>query len=179
MPEERKLRVVLVGEDNPQSTDPRAALWDDPPGCAGARLRDILGLDRRTYRRVTRVNLCNPTWNGRAARKEAGRLLKEHKDDLLVLLGRRVGNAFGLTGWPLMRLGSIWTFDGRATLPGSVQVALLPHPSGLNLLWNDPRAVQDARYLLREAGADLPVPEPAEDAPSDLDMLRRYLAGGR
>ena len=57
-------------------------------------------------------------------------------------------------------------------------MVLLPHPSGANLLWNDPRATQDARWLLREARADLPVPEPGDTAPSALDMLRGYLSGG-
>jgi hypothetical protein len=31
-------------------------------------------------------------------------------------------------------------------------IVLLPHPSGRNLMWNDPGIVERARHLLRGAG---------------------------
>lgn len=49
---------LLCGLDNPQSSDPRYALYPEPARCAGERLMKLLGLSKRDYLRLfERANL--------------------------------------------------------------------------------------------------------------------------
>lgn len=135
--------VLLVGEDNPQSSDPRHALFPYPAGCAGNRLQErILGLSTAHYLALWRTNLCSPRWRAAEARIRAEDLLVGPWR-VIVMLGRKVGDAFGhVMGVPVAPWGTYLP-------PGSDKILLsLPHPSGRNLAWNDPRAAGTARKLI-------------------------------
>lgn len=129
-------RILLVGEDNPYSRDPRYALYPDPPGSAGGRLCfKIMGLTKKEYiRRFERVNLCAGKWDTYEAEGRAGEIARQLKWEHVVLLGSRVNTAFGLFHRPP------FTFYGR--------YVTLPHPSGRNRAWNEPGAIQKARDFL-------------------------------
>jgi len=139
-------RVLLVGEMNPISFDPRYALYPLPENCTGGRLCKILGLSAREYLRTfDRVNLvrrgAGKKWQATTMRMSAD-LLKHRRR---ILLGARVCTAHRVPFRPFR------TFRINET----VTVLVLPHPSGRNRIWNDPasavrtrRAV--ARFLRKE-----------------------------
>lgn len=158
-------RILLCGEDNPQSAAPEHALFPYPPGCAGHRFcNDILGVTRHTYLATWRTNLCNPTWSMREARKRASDLV--HLDapwTTIVLLGRKVAEAFSkITDGALepFAFGTLNTTNGvdpwGQDIPWTIDIVSLPHPSGRNFLWNDPRRALDARALLQEVAPEYP-----------------------
>lgn len=136
------MRPLLVGEDNPYSADPRHALFPHPERSAGYRIATvILGLTRAEYlRRFDRVNLCAGKWSAPEARETARRIeLRRPPRAPIILLGRKVADAFGVARPPF----SIYAFDG-----GRPRFYLLPHPSGLSRVWNEPGAIERARALL-------------------------------
>lgn len=144
------MKPLLVGEMNPYGADPRYALYHEPRGATGDRLcRLIMGLSGKEYiRRFDRVNLCAGKWSIVAARTAARGLSDVvEQRPAVVLLGRKVCDAFGLAYDPFSILrgregGGIW----RTT------VVLLPHPSGLNRIWNEPGSIARARAALVDAG---------------------------
>lgn len=146
--------VVLVGELNPYGADPRMALHDLPDAASGARLRRILGLSRPRYRALTRYNLCEGQWDLEEARGQAQVILHDHRGDVLVLLGRKVASAFRHRH---ARLLSIVDEVGHAPW------VILPHPSGLNRLWNDGETERRTIALLREVAPEVPWLEQTED----------------
>lgn len=129
-------RLTLVGEANPHSDDPWMALFPLPRGCAGDRLRRLLGLSRTQYLvRFDRVNLCGRHWSSKTSRRRAQDL--RASGGHLILLGRRVAGAFGVEA------------DYLAVVRDHPCVFyLLPHPSGLNRWWNDERNCDAARAFL-------------------------------
>ena len=137
--------VVLVGELNPYGRDPRYALYDEPVGSAGWRLRTrVLRVNRATYFGFKRHNLCVGKYSVPEARVEAGRLYLEQYDSrrvdaVFVLLGRKVATAFGCAGYDPF------------TRPEGMRIVLLPHPSGLCREWNVPLAYDQAGSLLKSA----------------------------
>jgi len=149
-------RILLCGEDNPYGSAPEFALYCYPSGCAGYRLRRILGLPQHQYLALRRTNLCVGGWSTKAARSRARELLVTcdpvAPPSVLVLLGRKVTEAFeevALAGAPLAAF-STWT-----CCSGTILVSL-PHPSGRNLVWNQPWARDRARQLLREVAPEVP-----------------------
>ncbi len=141
---------VLVGETNPYGTEPRYALFCAPRHSAGARLqRVVLGLRRHRYVELPRYNLCTGPWRIGPARQAATRIRAEHPDEVLVLCGRKVATAFGHPK------------TAPFTYLASEQLVLLPHPSGLCQVWDEPDAVERARALLQPIFPDLPLGEVA------------------
>lgn len=135
-------RVLLIGEDNPQSADPSFALWNYPPNCAGERLqRLILNLEPRTYLACWRTNLCNPAWSIRAAQARAAELLAatDAPWTLIVALGSKVAKLLEVE--PM----STRLVDGAGWRGAIVAI---PHPSGRNRVWNAPEAIATARMLV-------------------------------
>ncbi len=145
-------RLVLIGEDNPQSSAPEHALFPAPAGCAGNRLQEkILGLRRATYLSIWRTNLCNPTWSAPAAHLRAGSLLAETGPwDVMILLGSKVAGVFGKI---LEEKLEPFTVTGIGHMQ---RVVCLPHPSGRNLVYNHPLASATARKILSEVCPDVP-----------------------
>lgn len=154
--------ILLVGEDNPYGQDPRFALYHKPRHASGNRLRQHLGLRDATYERLQKINLCTKKWSLREARERA-QLLTERGAvgglRIIVLLGAKVRDAFGLE----------MEFFGVLSDPAVTPVfVLLPHPSGLNRLWNQPGARERAQAILRRLMPSVPWGEisPAETAGS-------------
>ena len=149
--------VLLVGEDNPLSADPRYALYHEPAGCAGHRLQSrILGLlPRQSYLPIWRTNLCVGGWRSDMAKDRAAVLCRPSSPwRLVVMLGVRVSDAFAEA--TRVHVGPLGV--GRAEpVPGTgIRLVSLPHPSGRNLLWNDRGKVGLARALLRRACPGVP-----------------------
>lgn len=136
--EEAKAKPLLVGESNPYGRDPYFALYPAPDGCSGHRLCClILGMRRTEYLRVfERKNLCDGKWTMREARVAAAELRTWKAP--LILLGAKVARAFEFDSFEPFTVA-----DGGKTL-------VLPHPSGLCRMWNEPGAFQRARLLVAE-----------------------------
>lgn len=142
---------IFIGEANPYGDDPYYALHDYPLTSAGGRLRfKILGVYSRTYLACERFNLCPRTWSREQARVRAADLLNTRPGEVLVLLGRKVAEAFGVADVP--------PFATKQII-GGPRLVVLPHPSGLNRLWHEPGAVQRARTAILAACPDFPVGE--------------------
>lgn len=144
--------VLFVGEMNPYGSDPSYALYDAPTKASGYRLRTmVLGVSRETYLDpcvIARVNLCEGEWDRSRAKHRAAELLTCARDySAIVLLGKKVRDAFGL------RSGSLVLYR-----VAGVPFVHLPHPSGLSRSWDDPATVEKARSLLREV-TSLPIGE--------------------
>lgn len=163
--------ILLLGEDNPQSDDPRHALFPEPPGCAGNRLQEkIFKVDHALYLAMWRTNLCNPTWELQAARARALVIAPQAATvadavpwKTIVLLGAKVMRAFA----EAHSIPEMPPFAERrwcrayVETPGNVSVhseplIYLPHPSGRSQAWNAPAAVHRARALLAVAAPEIP-----------------------
>jgi len=141
--------IHLVGELNPYGEDPRFALYDEPIGASGHRLREyILGIPRRVYLAdslFTRQNLCVGHWHRETARARMEILIDSlTSGDLVVTLGRRVAQARQSQYVPTPRPWEVQKVVSRGSL-----LLALPHPSGLCREWNDPAAARRARDILR------------------------------
>lgn len=132
--------MVLVGELNPYGADPYFALYHLPRNASGNRLREILGLRDHVYEQLDKVNLCTGKWSLPAARKAAHDLLERYR--LVVCLGTKVRTAVGGPEF----------FTARAVTDGATAqtIVSLPHPSGLNRMWDEPGARETARRLMRD-----------------------------
>lgn len=157
-------RVILIGENNPYGSDPEFALYDHPPGCAGHRLRRVLGLSSDQYLGLHRVNLCDDDFSKAQAEKRAFELMDLRMPwNVLVLLGRKVTGAFekvALGGASLVAFGTCAHPSGRALVS-------LPHPSGRNLVWNQTSARHRAREILRALAPELPWGSVGADAQAE------------
>ena len=141
------MRPLFVGEDNPYGSNPRYALYPYPANSAGGRLCfKILELEMREYlKRYDRVNLCTGKWSIKAARLKVGELKKAlGPGQTYVLLGSKVCSAFDVPFEPF----SIQWADGVQRDGATI---VLPHPSGLNRLGNEPGMFEKAREALYRA----------------------------
>lgn len=149
--------VAVVGELNPYGADPRYALYHEPEGASGDRLRRILGLTVRSYVALSKYNLCVGKWSAPLARLKALAIWEDHRT--IVVLGSKVRSAFDrLVGKPLDK-PPITRYHDES---GHVLI-WLPHPSGLNRMWNDRINVLRSRELV-ETHAGIP-PEVEEFLP--------------
>lgn len=148
--------VLFVGEDNPQSSESRHALYPYPSGVAGDRLaRLVLGVLGRRLLKQWRTNLCNPTWNVKLARKRA-RVLTGLDDeyhgelpwDRYVLLGAKVSGVFS-------DLLKIELPEFSMIEHAGMRLLRLPHPSGRCRAWNDPNSTLRARAVMREFAPEI------------------------
>jgi uracil-DNA glycosylase len=135
-----------------------------PPlgGRAGRLLADLAGLVgyAELAERFEIRNLL-PYWPGPASGKgdrfssaEAraraeGELRYLAAGDRLLLLGKGVQKAFGVSGDPCTSTEIRLRGRGQAA-PASLTAYLLPHPSGVNLWWNDPENREAASRFFRE-----------------------------
>lgn len=126
--------TVLIGMNNPHSDDPRFALAPHPRGVAGHNLwrmaNEVCGVSRAQYMRtLQRINLClGATYDGKLARDKVESLGEELRGRRVILMGDEVRRSFWL---PKLRLYDWHERDGMLWCQ-------LPHPSGLNRLYNDP-----------------------------------------
>jgi hypothetical protein len=138
-------RVLLLGEDNPYGSDPSFALYCYPIGCAGYRLRRILGLPQHQYLALHRGNLCDGPWSMKEARRRAALLVCEPTAPwrTIVMLGRKVADAFGYEQ-------PFFTSAPAPRTDGEMRLVSLPHPSGRNAGSWTGNARERAREILRE-----------------------------
>ena len=140
-------KPVLIGMNNPLSTDPEHALYPYPPGSTGHRIWKMLkartGVLRVEYLRTfDRRNLVESrTWNAnkRFLMARANAMIPSLQGCTVVVFGNAVREAFGLPRHlvhPLESRGVLWR--------------QLPHPSGRSLWYNDPGHVRVAELLLEE-----------------------------
>lgn len=143
-------RLILVGEDNPYGAEPEFALYCYPPGCAGYRLRRIVGLPQHQYLALHRTNLCPTDWSMKEARRRAQLLTADQSAPwrVIVMLGRKVADAFNYDR-------PFFTHDVAPQTGGEMKLVSLPHPSGRNTVWNDRRLVGRAREILRELAPEI------------------------
>ena len=147
-------RVLLVGECNPYGADPFFALYHLPRNASGNRLREHLGLTDVEYHKLDKVNLCTGKWSLPKAREHAFALIDAGNYNVMVLLGRKVRDAFGDP--PPFEWGSA----------RGVKLVGLPHPSGLNRAWLEPDARAQAVAVLTEVAPDVPWRAPGARCPS-------------
>lgn len=133
--------ITVVGEAPGRTSDPSRPFAG---GRCQTNLERLLGVGFHDRCRV--LNLLR-RWPGRTDRKgsrfplaaaaaAAGRL---ELDGPTVLVGKRVARAF--------RLGSAGFFE--ATEVRGRPAMVVPHPSGVNLWWNDPKRVEVAACRVR------------------------------
>ena len=170
-------RVLLVGEDNPQSAKPQHALWPIPskgsPGCAGRNLQSkILRVAHSTYYGLWRTNLCLPRlveyeghgsgemvpgrWNLDEARRRATILsLRAVPWRTIIMLGRKVAGAFEWATGEAVKQWE-WSIVWNDVEDDWIKLVALPHPSGLTRAWNDPASYDRALDLLQRAAPSAP-----------------------
>lgn len=129
------MRPVLLGMNNPVSSDPEHALYPYPSTCTGARLLRFSGLDKRVYLSAfeRRNVIGGQQWSARLARELAPALREELRGRTVVLLGAPVNSV--MRGGTEHELAPpfVWTPDGHGGW-----MAKVPHPSGLNHFFNNP-----------------------------------------
>lgn len=152
--ETKSARVIVIGESPGPKGEARLPLFPHPAKSAGYRLARMTGLARAGYlEHFRRLNLIpshrGPDWPVAAARDAAdnlagGGFLGGYH---VLLLGAKVWRAFGGTTkdfsycrW-YQRYGRLWS-------PG-FHVAVIPHPSGRNRLYNDGHIKQQVVAFLR------------------------------
>lgn len=147
-----KSRPILLGMNNPLSSEPEHALYPLPPGCTGARIYEMLSeiettLQRHEYLRMfDRRNLVSGrAWSMGVAREEAEKLHQEvgQYPRTVIVLGAQTWKALGFpqTDW-LREHADLFNCSWWR----------VPHPSGLNPWYNDMRQRRRAaRLMLRLA----------------------------
>lgn len=141
------MRPLVVGQAPSASVSGAARALT---GRSGRRLASLMGMEFDEYLvRVDRINLLDdfPGGSGEkgdrfpigAVRKAAARI-KLGGRPFALLLGRGVADAFGIADA---------AFLTRLVL-GSTVVGVVPHPSGVNLWWNDRDNEKAARDFLGE-----------------------------
>lgn len=124
-------------------------------GRCGERMAALAGVTPEAFYRATERRNVLDEWPGAATDKgarfprlrasiAAGRLLAHFSPDRLVLLlGYRVARAFGV---------KLRYFEEASILRARVYV--IPHPSGVNVWYNDPANVRRAERFMREVLTD-------------------------
>jgi hypothetical protein len=146
---------VLVGECPGVATRPYLPMFPYPPNSAGGRLLKYSQMKAADYlgklRRVNMFFTHQPRWPGRVTCTE--RVLAMHDEfqtcdeKRVVLLGSKVGRAFGFDAY--------W----QASEKDEVSYCVIPHPSGLNLIYNDRKAQLAAAAVVRWAAGDCHIVE--------------------
>lgn len=135
------MKPILLGMNNPHSTDPSKALLPVPNGSAGHRLWKLSGYPEDQYlSKFERVNLVNAiTWEPKAAKAAAVRIsMSLSSRDVIVL---------GFETWKMFGLPAISPCDSIGV--DSSTFYFVPHPSGRNLWYNKEENQKLVRELLR------------------------------
>lgn len=140
-------RPIILGMNNPISSDPEHALFPAPEGCTGHRLWTMLHARTQCSRAAylsafDRRNLVpGKFWSPRIAREQATALIEELRgsERVVLVLGAEPRDALGLHPLlvhPSYQHGVVWR--------------QLPHPSGRNRWYNTPGNRETAELLLEE-----------------------------
>lgn len=134
-------RPMIIGMNNPLSSDPEHALYPHPPGCTGERIFRMLSGEIPGYAEEDylaewdRRNLIGGrAWPTGVGAKQYHKLAAQAfltalqgSERSVVLLGREVQAAFDVRLPPL----------SRERVRAGWWACTLPHPSGLNRWFND------------------------------------------
>lgn len=126
-------------------------------GRIGKRLASYAGLSLEDFLTIfDRINLLHERQDTRekgfefdhdAARLEAFRLYPTFKPgQTVIMLGRRVGNAFGAFGE---------YFQAHRPRDNGAVIYVVPHPSGINRWWNDPQNCLQATEFMQKIVAEV------------------------
>lgn len=150
------MKPLLVGEANPYGGDPAFALYPHPERASGHRLATlVMGLEPREYvRRFDRQNLCPEDWSVPVARATAQAIAAGPRE-IVVLLGAKVTKSFLFDYEPftVRKKNFFKSGEDEWRVTAVKTFVILPHPSGLCRLWNEPGAFERARSVLVESGA--------------------------
>jgi hypothetical protein len=143
---------LLIGMNNPYGQNPRYALYPMPENSAGGLLYDMVreatGLTPPQYIEMfDRINIVDGEWNRRRAAANAVDLIRSLAGRNVVLLGRKVQEAFGLyhsDRGPITEIRKVTSLLPR----GEATFHCIPHPSGRNPWYNDPENRQLVKNLL-------------------------------
>jgi hypothetical protein len=151
------MKIAIVGEA------PGRGLEGPPNGQIWRKLSRLAGRDVSWF--ADAVNLLG-FWPGaaskgsvfpRSAAVEAARAFPRHRYDRVVMLGWRVADAFArvVIGVPSWRRVSLQWWLHLGSEPSiEPRFAVLPHPSGVNAWWNDPKNRRAASRFLRDLAAE-------------------------
>lgn len=133
------MKPLIVGESNPYGGGDEYALYPSPDGCSGHRLCTlILGMGRKEYlEKFDRTNLVSGKWSIRRARARAAMLYDQR---YCILLGQKVCSAFDV---PFIPGDKGFPSTGGGWL-------VLPHPSGLNRMWNEVGMIERCRRAVED-----------------------------
>jgi hypothetical protein len=164
--DQRHCPVLLVGEDNPHSEDPKDALYPYPVGTAGYNLAENITDVGVGHQLATwRTNLCSPRWSAKAARERALALVKAPGVPwrVIIMLGAKVASAFksalesthvDIKLEPFTTYRALHSIDDKSSFFAKLEwitLVSLPHPSGRCRVWKDEAQVHRARVLLATA----------------------------
>ncbi len=141
-------RLVIIGTWPGASGKSELPLYPLPPGSTGHRIFEMTGISNtRAYLSlIFRANLLSynpgPDWPVREASIAADAMLPFLRDRSVVLLGRRVGRAFGIGTIPFLK----W-HKHRV----GFTVAILPHPSARNEWYQSEKNSALAQLFFRES----------------------------
>ncbi len=147
------MKPVILGMNNPISSDPEHALFPAPEGCAGHRLWRLLhnrtGASRSEYLEAfERRNLIpHKNWTMAEARALSAAFIEEVRGRVVLVLGAEPRDALKLPRIPIKPVelyGVTWR--------------MVPHPSGRNLWYNVKGNRETVELVLEEMyrGANLP-----------------------
>lgn len=142
------MKPVLVGQAPGPNTDPHEPLHPYPVHKSGGRLRELIGISVESYLEgFQRVNLIHKfpgqdkggedKCPRRLARNTANALRPLLVGRRVILVGRNVADAFGLSTIPFYA----WCTERGANF------VVVPHPSGRNRMFNTPEAREEARVF--------------------------------
>lgn len=137
-------QILFVGE---QPGTPGGEAFAPYGRGTGVRLARLAGMDSYSFRsRFEFINLMSwGPWSVPIARGAASKIIPlalHHGATRIVLLGRRVSEAFGNGTHSKARYFVEFEREGFT-------IVSIPHPSGRNRLWNNPRNVRKAEALIR------------------------------
>lgn len=144
---------LLVGEQPRPGGNPKLPLWPWPKNCAGERLFRMSGMTMLDYlTKLARVNMSrepvarwNKNWAGRRAEFLTTALPRNAR---VVLCGSRARDAFRIGEW----FEPVDLANLEFEIPrGWARAVAIPHPSGRNEIYNDPRTRMQAGRWLRWA----------------------------
>ena len=151
-------KPLLLGIDNPHSENPGAALLPRPVGSAGHRLFKMSGMTWSEY---------NATFD-RKNMSDVPLGLRDFtfKDRAVIVLGKstwiKLGFAAHCQPFSKMIIDQI-----------NAAFYLVPHPSGKNLFYNEPRNQESTTRLLRRIAHDF------KDRARDAQGARKHIPGKR
>ena len=147
-------KILLVGQAPSRTgVNPLEALT---PTSSSGKLMNLMGLTEDEYMTsFQRVNLIDeypgPLASGkgdkfplRQARDKAKRILQQMSEYHILCIGKRVGQCFNLDQC------FVWEDRIQCYPLTRNRIAMIPHTSGLNRFYNDPRNLDRAKAFLRE-----------------------------